>query len=90
MTIQSGSPASADVRKSSRAIEIPDFLRRIAEKMRAESGSDLPLCCFIEQVKLQIAAGKSPEELQEKMRESAASNAPYQSSDCYRAWAMPE
>jgi hypothetical protein len=90
MTIQSGSPASADVRESAQAIEMPDFLSRIAEEMRAKSGSDLPLCCFIEQVRLQLAAGKSLEELQKKIRESAASNAPYESSDCYRAWAMPE
>ena len=43
-----------------------------------------------EQVKLQLAGGKSPEELQGQTRESANSNTPYQSSDCYRFWAMPE
>ncbi|PKA41222.1 hypothetical protein [Rhizobium sullae] len=90
MMIQSGSPAPSDVREASRAIDTPDFLNRIAEEMRATSGSDLPLSCFIEQVKLQLAAGKSPEELRGQARESANSNAPYQSSECFRAWAMPE
>ncbi|MFA1628016.1 hypothetical protein ACDY96_36410 [Rhizobium mongolense] len=90
MMIQSGSPASGDVREASRAIETPDFLNRIAEEMRATSGSDLPLSCFIEQVRLQLAAGKSLEELRGQARESANSNASYQSSDCFRAWAMPE
>lgn len=88
MTIQSGS--SADAEQSSRIIEAPEFLNRLAEDMRAKSGSDLPLSCYIEQVKLQLAGGKSPEELQGLARESANSNTPYQSSDCYRFWAMPE
>ena len=90
MTIQSGSPTSADVQQSSRVIDAPEFLTRIAEDLRAKSGSDLPLSCFVEQVKLQLAGGKSPEELQGQGRESANSNTPYQSSDCYRFWAMPE
>jgi hypothetical protein len=42
-------------------------------------------------VKLQLACGKSPEELQREVtRESANSNTYYQSSDCYKAWAMPD
>ena len=90
MTIQSGSSASADAQQSSSVIEAPEFLSRLAEDMRTRSGSDLPLSCFIEQVKLQLAGGKSPEELQGQTRESANSNAPHQSSDCYRFWAMPE
>lgn len=89
MTIQSGSPA-ADVQQSSRSIDAPEFLNRLAEDLRARSGSDLPLSCYVEQVKLQLAGGKSPEELQGEVRESANSNTPYQSSDFYRSWALPE
>ena len=89
MTIQSGSPASTDVQETSRTIDTSEFLTRIAEKLRAKSGSDLPLSCFIEQVKLQLAGGKSPEQLQ---NEAAASNSnmPGQLSDTYKAWAMPD
>jgi hypothetical protein len=90
MTIQSGSPVAANIQQSSRTIEAPEFLNRLAEDLRAKSGSDLPLSCFVEQVKLQLAGGKSPEELQGEVRESANSNTPYQSSDCYRFWAMPD
>ncbi|PCK88541.1 hypothetical protein CPT32_02825 [Rhizobium sophoriradicis] len=87
MTTQSGSPASTDVQETFRAIDTPEFLIRIAEKLRAKSGSDLPLSCFIEQVKLQLAGGKSPEELQ---KDAANSNTPSHLSDCYKAWAMPD
>jgi hypothetical protein len=91
MTILSGSAASIDIPETSRAIDTPAFLNRLAEDLRTKSGSDLPLSCFIEQVKLQLACGKSPEELQREVtRESANSNAYYQSSDCYKAWAMPD
>ena len=87
MTIQSGSPVSTNVQETPRAIDTPEFLIRIAEKLRAKSGSDLPLSCFIEQVKLQLAGGKSPEELQ---KEAANSNMPRHLSDTYKAWAMPD
>lgn len=66
MTIQSGSPASTDVQETSRTIDTSEFLTRIAEKLRTKSGSDLPLSCFIEQVKLQLAGGKSPETAAER------------------------
>ncbi|AHG46325.1 hypothetical protein RLEG12_25155 [Rhizobium leguminosarum bv. trifolii CB782] len=89
MTIQSGSPASTDVQETSRAIDTSEFLTRIAEKLRAKSGSDLPLSCFIEQVKLQLAGGKSPEQLQNEAA-AANSNMPGQLSDTYKAWAMPD
>ncbi|OWV70066.1 hypothetical protein ATY77_18665 [Rhizobium sp. R634] len=87
MTTQSGSPASTDVQETIRAIDTPEFLIRIAEKLRAKSGSDLPLSCFVEQVKLQLAGGKSPEELQ---NEAANCNTPGHLSETYKAWAMPD
>jgi len=89
MTIQSGSPTSTDVQETSRTIDTSEFLTRIAEKLRAKSGSDLPLSCFIEQVKLQLAGGKSPEQLQNEAA-AANSNMPGQLSDTYKAWAMPD
>ncbi|SCB57162.1 hypothetical protein GA0061105_102149 [Rhizobium aethiopicum] len=87
MTTQSGSPASTDVQETPRAIDTPEFLVRIAEKLRAKSGSDLPLSCFIEQVKLQLAGGKSPEDLQ---NDAANSNTRGHLSETYKAWAMPD
>lgn len=90
MTIQSGSPVPADVEDTSRAIDTPEFLTRIAEDLRAKSGSDLPLSCFVEQVKLQLAGGKSPEELQGKAGGAANGNATPQLPDVYKAWAMPD
>ncbi|MBX4866644.1 MULTISPECIES: hypothetical protein [Rhizobium] len=87
MTTQSGSPASTDVQETLRAVDTPEFLIRIAEKLRAKSGSDLPLCCFIEQVKLQLAGGKTPEDLQ---NEAANNNLPGHLSETYKAWAMPD
>lgn len=90
MTIQSSSPASADIQETSRAIDAPELLTRIAEDLRAKSGSDLPLSCFVEQVKLQLAGGKTPEELQQQATGAANSNQPSQLSDTYMAWAMPQ
>ena len=89
MTVQSGLPASAGIQETPRAIDTPEFLKRIAENLRARSGSDLPLSCFIEQVKLQLAGGKTPKELQEQATAAANSNRPAQLSDTYMAWAMP-
>lgn len=89
MTIQSGSPSSADVQETSRTIDTPELLTRIAEELRKKSGSDLPLSCFIEQVKLQLAGGKSSEQLQNEAA-AANSNMPTQLSDTYKAWAMPD
>jgi hypothetical protein len=89
MTVQSSSPASADIQETSRAVEAPEFLTRIAEDLRAKSGSDLPLSCFVEQVKLQLAGGKTPEELQQQATGAANSNKPAHLSETYMAWAMP-
>jgi hypothetical protein len=86
MTIQGGSPAFAGVQESSHPIDTPEFLNRLAEELRAKSGSDLPLSCFVEQVKLQLARGRTPEEL---ARQATCQGANL-STDCFRAWAMPE
>ncbi|NLR96746.1 hypothetical protein HGP17_07850 [Rhizobium sp. P38BS-XIX] len=78
--------------KLSRTIDSPEFIVRLAEDMRVRSGSDLPLSCFIEQVKMQLA-GKSPTDLARMTADRAVKQTPltrYQSSDCFKAWAMPE
>jgi hypothetical protein len=86
MTIQTGSPASAGVQQPTRQIDAPEFLLRLAEELRAKSGSDLPVSCFVEQVKLQLAGGRSPDELARlaKGQDKRAN------TDCYLAWAMPD
>jgi hypothetical protein len=86
MTIQTGSPASPGVQQPTQKNDAPEFLLRLAEALRAKSGSDLPVSCFVEQVKLQLAGGRSPEELARlaKGQDNRAN------TDCYRAWAMPE
>ncbi|MBB3963656.1 hypothetical protein [Rhizobium metallidurans] len=86
MTIQSGTPAATGVQQPPRPIDTPELLTRLAEALKAKSGSDLPLSCFVEQVKLQLAGGLSAEELSRRAR-SQHSGA---RTDCYRAWAMPE
>ncbi|QFY60797.1 hypothetical protein FZ934_10425 [Rhizobium grahamii] len=86
MTIQSGSPSAAGIQQTPRIIDAPEFLQRIAEQMRAKSGSDLPLSCYVEQVKLQLASGRSPEELSNL----AKGQDNQVNTECYRAWAMPE
>ncbi len=85
MTIQTSSAASAGAQEPLMPMETPEFLRRIAERLRAKSGSDLPLSCFIEQVKLQLAGGKTPAEL-----DLAADQDNKAAVDCFRVWAMPE
>lgn len=83
---------SADADDVSRNIDTPEFINRLAEDMRAKSGSDLPLSCFVEQVRMQLS-GKSPADL---IRIAANSSRPqatvptYETSDCFRAWAMPD
>jgi hypothetical protein len=86
MTIQSGTPAAAGAQPPPRPIDTPELLNRLAEALKAKSGSDLPLSCFVEQVKLQLAGGLSAEEL--SRRAKGQNNSAH--TDCYRAWAMPE
>ncbi|WP_283194163.1 hypothetical protein [Rhizobium sp. AN80A] len=86
MTIQSGTPAATGVQQPPRPIDTPELLTRLAEALKAKSGSDLPLSCFVEQVKLQLAGGLSAEEPSRRARSQHSSAR----TDCYRAWAMPE
>lgn len=58
-----------------------EFLNRVAEKMRLESGSDLPRDYFLQQVRRQLADTGSP---------YPSKDAKYQSSACFDAWAKPD
>ncbi|HUH49232.1 MAG TPA: hypothetical protein VLZ56_05180 [Mycoplana sp.] len=58
-----------------------EFLNRIAEKMRLESGSGLPRDYFLQLVRRQLADTGSP---------SPSKDAKYQSSACFDAWAKPD
>lgn len=58
-----------------------EFLNRIAEKMRLESGSGLPRDYFLQLVRRQIADADSP---------YPTKDAKYQSSACFDAWARPD
>ncbi|MDE1991634.1 MAG: hypothetical protein KGI75_03990 [Rhizobiaceae bacterium] len=92
MAVQNEAVQAVGEQKLSRAVDTPEFITRLAEDMRVRSGSDLPLSCFIEQVRMQLA-GKSPAEAARMASERPARQAvvaKYQSSDCFRAWAMPE
>ncbi|NLS19621.1 hypothetical protein HGP16_24085 [Rhizobium sp. P40RR-XXII] len=78
--------------KFSRTVDSPEFVIRLAEDMRIRSGSDLPLSCFIEQVRMQLA-GKSPNDIARLAADRWARQTPvtkYQSSDCFKSWAMPD
>lgn len=78
--------------KLSRTVDSPEFIIRLAEDMRVRSGSDLPLSCFVEQVRMQLA-GKSPSDVARIADDRAAKQTPitrYQSSDCFKSWAMPD
>jgi hypothetical protein len=92
MSKESSAADNADTDDVSRTIETPEFLKRLAEDLKEKSGSDLPLSCFIEQVKMQLA-GKSRAEVLRIAANQSKKPMPmptYETSDCFRAWAMPE
>lgn len=62
-------------------------LIHLAKDLKAASGSDLPLSCFIEQARLKSA--RSPDGL-ERTSYRAAKRAASAASDCFKAWAMPD
>lgn len=72
-----------------RAIQSEELIKRMAEDLRAKSGSDLPLSCFIEQVKMQLTS--RPLSANGNVAPSlAASKSPADASALFKAWAMPE
>lgn len=73
-----------------RAIEPNEFITRMAEDLRVRSGSDLPLSCFVEQVKMQLA-GRAPSASNMAPPSLAANRSSADhASDLFKAWAMPE
>jgi hypothetical protein len=93
MAIASGAAAkTTDIEDYSRAVDTPELITRLAEDLKDRSGSDLPLSCFIEQVRMQLAGG-SPADLARAALDRAAKRrkaSDYESSDCFKAWAMPD
>ncbi|MDL2397329.1 hypothetical protein [Rhizobium mayense] len=92
MAVQNQVAEAANEKKLSRAVDTPEFVVRLAEDMRIRSGSDLPLSCFIQQVRMQLA-GKSPGDVARMVSDRPSKQAPipkYQSSDCFKSWAMPD
>lgn len=92
MAVQNQVAETATEQKLSHGVDTPDFIIQLAEDMRVRSGSDLPLSCFIEQVRMQLA-GRSPGEIARMAADRPAKQMPapkYQSSDCFKAWAMPD
>jgi hypothetical protein len=85
--------SSAATPHTDRAIDTPEFVRRLAEEQRVKSGSDLPLSCFIEQVKMQLKglpANDVARMAPGRIAKRAAANQAHQTSELFQAWAMPE
>jgi hypothetical protein len=92
MAMRSGAAAKTADIDNDYHLDSPEFINRLAENMKAESGCDLPLSCFVEQVKMQLAAG-SPADLARTAPDRVVKRAPAsdsESSDCFKAWAMPD
>lgn len=58
-----------------------DIINSIAEKLRIESGSNLPRDYFLAQARLQLSRKQAPDRTRDEK---------YQSSACFDAWAKPE
>ncbi len=82
----SGNQASIDL---SRQLGTEEFIGRLADDLRQTSDSDLPRSFFIEQVKLQLAGQQTGINMNEERNKPSAADR-YQSSDCFKAWAIPE
>jgi len=84
--------SSAATPDTDRAIDTPEFIRRLAEDQRVKSGSDLPLSCFIEQVKMQLKGRPATDVARtapDRIAKRAVSPA-HHTSELFHAWAMPE
>jgi hypothetical protein len=72
-----------------RVIQSEELIKRMAEDLRAKSGSDLPLSCFVEQVKMQLSS--RPLSANGNVVPSLAANkSTADASALFKAWAMPE
>lgn len=84
MVTQNSMPSSAEGNLSARPLNTPEFIDRLASELRSQGDIDLPHSYYVEQVKLRLA-GQAPAE-----PSSERTPAPYESSDCFRAWALGE
>ncbi|CAN7539629.1 hypothetical protein LJR030_005519 [Rhizobium sp. LjRoot30] len=92
MTANTSMADKGTTQDASRHLDTPEFIDRLAEKLRHSSGIDLPHAYFVEQVKLKLAGSPA---FDASLGEAApeAANKPssdYQSSACFMAWANPE
>lgn len=83
MVTQHSIPSSSESSPASRPLNTPEFINRLAAELRSHGDVDLPHSYYVEQVKLRLA-GKTTE------TDTARPHAPYESSDCFRAWALGE
>ncbi|MBB4104724.1 hypothetical protein [Allorhizobium borbori] len=84
MVTQISMPSSAQGTPSATPLNTPEFIDRLATELRSQGDVDLPHSYYVEQVKLRLA-GQTPAE-----PASERTPAPYESSDCFRAWALGE
>jgi len=92
MAVQNQAVETTNDRPLSRTVDTPDFIIQLAEDMRLKSGSDLPLSCFVQQVRMKLS-GMSPGDVARMTTERPARQTPLptnQASDCFKAWAMPD
>ena len=78
-------PASQDAAITDLNPRAADFLDRLAESMRAESGIDLPHAYFVEEARRRMAGGAVYHLADHHTRPEQ-----FQSSACFDAWAKDD
>lgn len=85
MVMQQSTPTSPDTNPASRSLNTPEFIDRLAAELRSRGDVDLPHSYYVEQVKLRLAGEAEPKDAPAERAQK-----PYESSDCFRAWALGE
>ncbi|MCX8996595.1 hypothetical protein NOF55_05705 [Rhizobiaceae bacterium BDR2-2] len=85
MVTQTSMPASPENSPTSHPLNTPESIERLATEWRRHGDIDLPHSYYVEQVKLSLAGKKKKAASEEA---SKRRQAPYESSDCFRAWAL--
>lgn len=86
MVMQINMPSSPQSDFASRPLNTPEFIDRLATELHSHGDPDLPHSYYVEQVKLRLA-GQDASSVE---AETTKSQAPYETSDCFRAWALGE
>ncbi len=76
--------SSNEGKAAPRVLNTPEFIDRLAQELRAQGDVDLPHSYYVEQVKLRLSGQKTENTPAERVQ------APYETSDCFRAWAIGE